>query len=85
MKKKQEIDWFKKLSPRVKAEILGGVLHQLMETYARTGSKRVKVKINKKDRQQAYKALFDCSILADDLTTLDYKHLRSYFKDLEGR
>lgn len=71
------MSWFHNLSNGSKAEILSGILHELVDhtpSISRRMSKKQKMRLNK--------VLSDCSILADDLTEVDFKNIRDYFKEL---
>jgi len=78
--KKKKIDWFKQLSSRAKAEILSGLLHTVLEHMPKSTSK-----FTQKHRRQMTLALSDCSILANDMTAVDFRRLRKYYQDLEDR
>ena len=63
-----------KLSPAVKAEILGGILHELADHMP-----KIWLKLPKKYQKLVRRGLRDCSIDMDKLSEKNFRRIREWF------
>ena len=69
-------DWFDRLSLAAKAEILGGILHQLVDHMPKQWRR-----MPPKWRKLARRAQSDCSVWHADLTKKDIRNIGDWFKE----